>query len=327
MFHVPNAKRIKRSELFQVDDDSQSQAGSETGSRAGSPAQSDADTDAVVPVPNYGFEYEIVEAGEAPNNRNQTPEQHDEEEEQEYQFRLFTTSSKPKTGQQPSTTTTTTTTTTTKPTIRLSRTPSPVPEGLSLSLSLDKAHFINPSRPETYYFTASLPQETIQILRRQYTEAALSTNDILVRAKATKWPGTSLPWRVIHVKKAADRTKKSSSQSNDDPGKVTVNVDGSTVKSKSKSKPGKKRRIVLRRRLAKKAEFAAQAQVAELTEKEKRTRRNREKKVKRKEREKRKKEMEKLAGAGPQMISNDWTRGEGGEGGGVSQNSDGDGSN
>ena len=57
----------------------------------------------------------------------------------------------------------------------------------------------------------------------------------------------------------------------------------------TRTKPSKKRRILLRQHLARRKELAAKQVDVEAAEREKRTRRNREKKVKRKAREKRKK--------------------------------------
>ncbi|EXJ93092.1 hypothetical protein A1O3_01648 [Capronia epimyces CBS 606.96] len=285
MFAVPGAKRIKRSELFEAGD---SPPGSQADSRSGSPASPGCrDSDGVVAVPNYGFDYDFishevqVEAGlpEASNHA----ENGEGDQEQEYQFRLFTAAtSRPKaqTSQLQSPTSL-------RPTIRLSRSPSP--SALDRAPGLDTAHFVRPYRPQTYYFTSALPQETIQTLRSQYVEVAVSTSEVLSRAKSASWPGSTLPWRVIHVElsnspPSADQTAQSRSSA------FVKAHDASS--SRSKSKPSKKRRIVLRRRLVKHNELVAEAMDAEMAEREKRTRRNREKKVKRKEREKRKKLLE-----------------------------------
>lgn len=243
-------------------------------------------------VPDYGFEYEFISPdvdqaegkarplAPAPKDKEIAEDvDQDQEEEQEYQFRLFTSAATQPKAQSP---------TFIKPIIRLSRSPSPV-VGLDRALSLDKAHFIRPNRPDTYYFTAALPAETVHSLRSQYAQVAVSTSDVISRAKATSWPGTTLPWRVIHVQLANRSSSARDRHVVEAIVKTTHESSSSKSNSKPKAKSSKKRRIVLRRRLAKSAELAAQAVEAELTEKEKRTRRNREKKVKRKEREKKKK--------------------------------------
>ncbi|KAH0841667.1 hypothetical protein AYO21_01099 [Fonsecaea monophora] len=321
MFEVPDAKRVKRSDLFRDDhnddDVDDTLPGSRGSSRSVSPCPTTHPKDDGENVlrPSYGFEYEFVapptasspeqkrkakpgsdlraptkpESKSAVNPKQEGEEEEGEEEPLEFQFRLFTSSKKSRSttntsaARRPSqddvTTTTTTTTTTIADTrIRLSRTPEPA--ALEESLSLENAHFLRPHRPDSYYFTAALPEEATQALRTQYADVAVSTADILSRATRTKWPGTALPWRLIHVQLLHGKDRSAGAQP----------LRSSTSSSSSGSKrPSKKRRILLRRRLALRQELAAQAKATEETEREKRTRRNREKKVKRKEREKRKK--------------------------------------
>lgn len=220
---------------------------------------------------DYGFEYDFIspipdplEASEAPPDIGAGDEQ--DQAKPAYQFRLFTS--------RPDSANKNTREDVLKPSIRLSPTPPPI--NLSESLSLDKAHFVRPHRPDSYYFTSSLPTETLSSLKSQFAEVALSSSDVLSLAEVTKWPGSALPWRVINVKLAMPSWQTQ---------KQTTPV-ASSLKSR---KPSKKRRIILRRRLARAKEAAQLQKLAEETEKEKRTRRNREKKVKKKEREKRKK--------------------------------------
>ncbi|EXJ76384.1 uncharacterized protein A1O5_00892 [Cladophialophora psammophila CBS 110553] len=277
MFEVPDAKRVKRSALFREDEDSQ---GSRTSTRSVSPAEPTGEDGKNIVESTYCFEYDFI----APRSSSPKPTLasiksqlvvNSPEEEQEYQFRLFTSTLKSAVWpSQPNSTTA-------DSRIRLSRTPEPVT--LADLLSLDKAQFLRPSRPDSYYFTSALPEETTQVLRSQYADVALSTSDVLSRAKSTKWPGAALPWRLIHVdlpgkgRQLKDTVQPAGSSSN-----------ARETKSRPK-RPSKKRRILLRRRLALRQDLAAQTRAAEEMEREKRTRRNREKKVKRKEREKRKK--------------------------------------
>jgi hypothetical protein len=173
-------------------------------------------------------------------------------------------------------------------TIRLSATPEPV--ALDDALSLDKAHFLRPNRPETYYFTAALPEETVQRLKAEYAAVAMSTTDVVSRAESTRWPGTVLPWRLIRVQLLNKASRSTGQHQSGQVDSTAAQHNNSTQqKARARSRPSKKRRILVRRRLALRSELAAQAKVTEETEKEKRTRRNREKKVKKKEREKRKK--------------------------------------
>ncbi|KIX03724.1 uncharacterized protein Z518_07277 [Rhinocladiella mackenziei CBS 650.93] len=272
MFAVPDAKRIKRSELFQTDDSARNSSSS-------SPVNTQNDPDNKILAADYGFEYDFIAPKDASST---TPRELDGvqslkgAQEQEYSFRLFTPAAK-STPQGSSSQISSS-----KPTtVQLS--PTPEPTTLSDALSLEKAHFIHPNRPDGYYFTSAFPPETIQALKCQYADVAVSASDILSRASSMEWPGTALPWRVIHVRLANRRSLKSESSSTTET--TTERALGRT----GVKKPSKKRRILLRRRHTLRTELAAQAKVAEESEREKRTRRNREKKVKRKEREKRKK--------------------------------------
>ncbi|KIV83455.1 hypothetical protein PV11_05478 [Exophiala sideris] len=263
MFEVPDAKRIKRSELFQGDISPQSL------SRSTSPIAADDQEEATPSKVDYGFEYDFITPDAKSAQPTETeaahePSNEDNNEEQEFDFRLFTTA--PKHPSQP---------------IRLSATPPPTDP--TETPTLDQANFIRPNRPDSYYFTSALAPESTQTLKSQYATAALSTTDVLSLATSTKWPGTALPWRCIHVK----LTKPTNPSQGRDRKSVTQQLDSST--DSRRSRPSKKRRILLRKRLALRANLAAQAGHDEEAEREKRTRRNREKKVKRKEREKRKK--------------------------------------
>ncbi|OAP62054.1 hypothetical protein AYL99_04257 [Fonsecaea erecta] len=285
-----NTPRVKRSDLFRDDDDAPGSRGS---SRSVSPARSVENEEEGILKASYGFEYDFV----APNPSLRTstlapskpaPDVNLEEEDQEFEFRLFTSTSKP----------------TVRPSqpdvpvadskIRLSRTPEPAE--LADSLSLERAHFLRPNRPDSYYFTSALPKETIEALRSQYADVALSTSEVLCRAESTKWPGSALPWRLIHVE-LLDKSHRFQGVAQSAVSAMGTRDSSSHMSQPRPKRPSKKRRILLRRRLALRQELAAQARVTEETEKEKRTRRNREKKVKRKEREKRKK-MEAPEGEG-----------------------------
>ncbi|KIW80173.1 hypothetical protein Z517_06788 [Fonsecaea pedrosoi CBS 271.37] len=320
MFEVPDAKRVKRSDLFRDDHDDDDVDDTLPGSRGSSrsvspcPTTHPKDDGENVLRPSYGFEYEFVAPptasspkqkrkaklgsdlraptkpeSESAVNPKQEGEEEGEEEPLEFQFRLFTSSKKSRSttttsaARRPSqddVTTTTTTTTTTIADTRIRLSRTPEPAALEESLSLENAHFLRPHRPDSYYFTSALPDEATQALRTQYADVAVSTADILSRATRTKWPGAALPWRLIHVQLLHGKDRSAGAQP----------LRSSTSSSSSGSKrPSKKRRILLRRRLALRQELAAQAKATEETEREKRTRRNREKKVKRKEREKRKK--------------------------------------
>jgi hypothetical protein len=270
--------RVKRSELFQEEEGVQSTHGSEASSRSASPIHDNdhhgaGDNGLKV---DYGFDYDFITPDSVPKipptaHKPDAAADEEQEEEPEYQFHLFTSASKPTTTDSDPTTSIAKA----KSTIRLSLTPPPDPAGLSISVSLDRAEFVQPNRPDGYYFTSAFPRESVDLLRSQYAEVAVSSSDVLYRAITSKWPGAAMPWRLIPVQ-LANRVRE-------------PRISNKVLPSSKRGRPSKKRRILQRRRLALRAELAAQAQKAEETEREKRTRRNREKKVKRKEREKRKK--------------------------------------
>ncbi|KIV93171.1 hypothetical protein PV10_04408 [Exophiala mesophila] len=298
-------KRMKRSENFNHHEDSEV---SDDGSRT-SPSK-DVDDHSDIEI-DYGFEYDFItppttlSSRDPAKSNNQTenplastipeqspdpkdPQHEDEDGETTYQFRLF--SAHPSSGLSKSTADAATpvAAAASKDTIRLSATPPPSADNLNLidNISLHKTQFLRPRRPDSYYFTSALPTSTLSRLSSQYSETALSTTDILTRAKSTKWPGTSLPWRVIHVKLAQPTktpTPTTTSRSSTQPS-------SSSRPQRINPRPSKKRRLVLRRRSAAQADLVEKAKAADEAEREKRTRRNREKKVKRKEREKRKKQ-------------------------------------
>ena len=96
-------------------------------------------------------------------------------------------------------------------------------------------------------------------------------------------PGCALPWRVIAITASAARSSSG----------LVANI---AKTSTNRTRMGKKRRIILRKKLALvRAQEAARSMTAaerEAVEREKRTKRNREKKVKKKERDKLKKMAE-----------------------------------
>lgn len=85
-------------------------------------------------------------------------------------------------------------------------------------------------------------------------------------------PGCHLPWRVIHLKRHQTKLPPAAK---DVPVYVVKDAPLPTTPT-SRKKPGKKRRVQLRKR-------AAVAQAAQETEAEKRNRKNRERKIKRRQ--------------------------------------------
>ncbi|KAK2778024.1 hypothetical protein FQN52_002929 [Onygenales sp. PD_12] len=131
---------------------------------------------------------------------------------------------------------------------------------------------------------------------KRFAEVALSGDKILEDSRSSAWPGCHLPWRVIHLKPGPSKKKSSSSRASNETSISLVNPSVDAKIPKSRKKPGKKRRIVLRQRLA-------ASKAAEEADREKRTRRNREKKIKKRQKEREKKAAlrEGESGAGSEL--------------------------
>ncbi|KDB24334.1 hypothetical protein H109_03779 [Trichophyton interdigitale MR816] len=229
-----------------------------------------------LPTASEGLEQEDTRMGEDA-----------EEEEQEFEFRLFSSVSTRKTADESRSTTKGHDGSglggVQKLRIRL-RSPSPS------ARPLGDGGFLVPFRGWDYYF--SNPElvmravgdtswqrgakdkntsKQLDALRDTFKDTAVDGETILARAASVAWPGCHLPWRVVHI-----------------PGPKVKSVSSATPSTKSESslskkkKPGKKRRIALRKRVVIK-------KMAEETEKEKRNRKNRERKVKRRQKEREKK--------------------------------------
>jgi hypothetical protein len=235
---------------------------------------------------SYGFEYDFVDPS-APATHLQ--EVTNEENDQAYEFRLFapaaTASSKP------ATTKAATSAQSMAPRVTLLRSLSP-----SLTIQPQEGRLLR-SRPESYYFAKPTQKTQSHFATSTMTTAALQT------LTQTQWPGTSLPWRVIHLSTA--RPSKKASQ----PSQAAESISGTspglhaTARAQKRSKPNKKRRIFLRRRLAAstnkanskpKVKSVTRSETGEILglapqEREKRSARNREKKLKRRQRERERK--------------------------------------
>ncbi|EEH38294.1 hypothetical protein PAAG_01215 [Paracoccidioides lutzii Pb01] len=162
----------------------------------------------------------------------------------------------------------------------------------------EKGEFVVPFRGWEYYFSnpewikrkLAVKQGDGQSFeldtpgRERFIDAAVSGISILEHSKNGPWPGCHLSWRVIHLKTIAPSRKKDRRLS--DPAQAAnatlINMSAVSMVLKSRKKPGKRRRIAIRRRLA-------AAKTAEEADREKRARRNREKKIKRRQKEKEKK--------------------------------------
>ncbi|MCJ1430866.1 hypothetical protein MMC27_000216 [Xylographa pallens] len=252
MFGVPNAKRVRREDLY---------------SASASPRSSSPDQGVKAllkqqyeslhhPLSREASSVPVVEIEASCRDTLDQANPKEEEEEEAYEFRLFA---------RPAIESFSTKGEPTKASQIILRSPSPV---------IGRPEFLQPRRPDSYYFTN---QATVEEESR-YASAALSGETI--RAEQLRcWPGCELSWRVMTI--------KLSSTGSTEPSTVTSDVQA------AKKRAGKKRRIVLRKRLvlekAKKAALSMSKVERDVAEREKRTRRNREKKVKKKVKERLKK--------------------------------------
>lgn len=212
---------------------------------------------------NYGFEYEFVdkirpkdtapenttnaksqtEASNKPSTMNEAVQQPKEET---YAFNLFAPKSKPNPEpqlQSPSSSnpqyTQATSPSTTHPHPQLSRITirSPTPSSEQDPNNIGR---ITKPRPESHYFTSSLPTETISTLQSQYISAAISGSEIQTLSTSS-WQGTHLPWRIIHIPKSKLTLRDHSTNI------TTTTTPNPTITStrQSRPRPSKKRRIML----------------------------------------------------------------------------------
>ncbi|PGH11145.1 hypothetical protein AJ80_07247 [Polytolypa hystricis UAMH7299] len=318
MFELPNAKRVRRSELLSprssrspspIDPATASYAerilrntfaNFSTFTAAAAAAETASPSAATTATTSTGLEH--------------TKDTNDEDattatSEQEFEFRLFrpTAEKKSKDGISGGNDDVIADTGIRKLKLRL-RSPTPLDQ-FGGGVSGD-GQFIVPFRGWGYYF--SDPESVMRALRGSgnagggaedlssmklddagrrdggVVEVAVSGEEIVELARASAWPGCYLPWRIIHLKPTTT-TKQTKTL----PSSTPLTLQNPTIPKppKSHKKPGKKRRIILRKRLA-------AAKTAEEQDREKRKRRNREKQLKRRQREKGKKAAMRAEGEG-----------------------------
>ncbi|KAK6833941.1 hypothetical protein PG990_001228 [Apiospora arundinis] len=143
-----------------------------------------------------------------------------------------------------------------------------------------KAEFVVARRPRSYYVAGKPDQETMA----QFKFAAVSTEYLMANAKQRKW-GLEKPWRVTKITFTTDKNTK-----------IISDADGANDKAMDEGKrtrPSKKRRVILRTRdkAKREKEEAAKKKLAEKEEHllEKKKRLNRAKKLKRRAKERAKK--------------------------------------
>ncbi|KAL1847896.1 hypothetical protein Plec18170_008309 [Paecilomyces lecythidis] len=288
MFDLPDAKRVRRDELTSPP----------SSPAPSSPALSTNDANERLGK-LLGFEIPPLDiasteaSGQAATNPDPVDVPAPEEEEQEFEFRLFSSAPpKQKTkasnaaGVSAEKTEGENAERTQKLRIRIR---SPTPGDVSVS----EGRFVVPFRGWEYYFTTPTllggyrkedvvrAEERAVAKRAEFEDIAVSQTQLFEWAKQpwTKLPRPSADPTVIHL--------------------VNPSIKASP---KSRKKPGKKRRLVLRKR-------AAAAEAAKLTEAEKRNKRNREKKIKR--RQKAREQKAAAAGAGGSTQTSSVADGEG----------------
>ncbi|OQD73832.1 hypothetical protein PENDEC_c013G02456 [Penicillium decumbens] len=274
MFDLPNAKRVRRDEVQ-----------SPASSRSPSPVDESAIQDAHARLGKLLNLDALIGAGSTSQGTKepQQPSGTAEDEEQEFEFRLFSAPAKTKdTTAKPEAEETFTKNKnaesekrnggTQKLRIRL-RSPSP-------STNPADGRFVKAFRGWRYYFsTPSLfgLQNTEGVeeqdqRRRQFEDIAVSGEHMTTWAKSQPWPGCHLPWRISRLKR---HQTKLPPKSTDIPIYVVEGAP-STKSPLTRKKPGKKRRVQLRKK-------AEAARIAQENEAEKRTRKNRERKIKRRQ--------------------------------------------
>jgi hypothetical protein len=290
MFEVPEAKRVKRTEFFEQD--------AHPGDRSGN--ESDEDVEA---APAYGFEYDFIDVNSSmpepnlakgPEHAEDVPKGPREEKRSEHKFafNLFAPSTGPED------------TATKHAKITLRASPSP-------GDAQSEGRFLKPNRLDTYYFTSSLSQSELEQLRSQYLAVAVTSDEIFRRSKTT-WPGMRMAWKVIAPKSVVVRHKGKSPVDtrypalNEDmnapfepayantkreiPGAAATQTTLPPLSASGlvrRTKPSKKRRIFLRKRLAMQTKLTGEAKNQAI--REKKSAMNRKNKLRRREKEREKK--------------------------------------
>ncbi|KAI8964006.1 hypothetical protein F5Y11DRAFT_317540 [Daldinia sp. FL1419] len=257
MFEVPDAKRIRREELYGSSSDEEQSQDDQLDSTLRE--RLNAQFSGLLDL-NFAADGEIgaQQISEAPaentdeNSRNVEDDEGPQEEA--FTFRLFR-------DEEPS------------------RKVILAPQNVSAEKGGDGA-FVVAKRPTSYY----LAEEPSPEIEHRFRMAAVSADYLFQDAKRRRW-GLEKPWKVTTI---TITTSKETITLN---GSVNENT---TIGAGKKRRPGKKRRIILRmrERAKKEREEAAKQQLIEKEEhlKDKKKRLNRQKKLKRRAKEKEKKQ-------------------------------------
>ncbi|KAJ5702247.1 hypothetical protein N7488_009795 [Penicillium malachiteum] len=282
MFDLPEAKRVRRDEVQ-----------SPASSRSPSPVDESDLQDAHARLGKLlNLDALIGPNVESEHTKNETQQDANEDDEQEFEFRLFSaptktadTTRKAEDGSGKKSSTEKFSdggdkagSGTQKLRIRV-RSPTPG------SGDPSEGRFVKAFRGWQYYFSNSSlwskrevesEEEADQATKKeQFEDIAVTGEQMMSWAKSQPWPGCHLPWRVISLKR---HQTKMPPKNKDVPVLPIYVVEGAlpSKSPKTRKKPGKKRRLILRKRMA----AVEQAKEADA---EKRTRKNRERKLKRRQ--------------------------------------------
>ncbi|KAI0405207.1 hypothetical protein F4802DRAFT_597336 [Xylaria palmicola] len=262
MFAIPEAKRVRRKDLYDSASSSDDEAGPDPQTEAALRAKLNAQLSGlldfsftVAPAPEQQRQQQeeadpgaADSAGDAPREGEEPPA------EEAFAFRLFRDEAP------------------TRTVVLADDDPAALGDG----------GLVVPSRPRSYY-VASPPSPG---RTSEYRSVAVSAEYLLADAKKRRW-GLEKPWRVIHIMLEGSVPGAPAAGAEDDEKKK---------KTKKRTRPGKRHRILLRvkEKAAREREDAAKKATLEKEEhlQEKKKRLNRERKLKR-----RQKEREKKAGA------------------------------
>ncbi|KAI0166701.1 hypothetical protein GGR52DRAFT_555188 [Hypoxylon sp. FL1284] len=248
MFEVPDAKRVRREDLYDSSSDEES-----AGTDEHDPSlqqKLNAQLSGLLDISFTANEnVEALQASESTephNNASKLPEEEGDAEEageEAFAFRLFRDENSSH---------------------------KVVLEAQDAGLKSGDDGFVIAKRPMSYYVAREISPKMAQ----EFASAAVSAEYILEDAGKRRW-GLEKPWKVTTITITTDKRLTPSKSQTDD----------STAMSRKKKRPGKKRRIILRVRdkAKKEREEAAKRQVVDKEEhlKEKRKRLNRQKKLKR----------------------------------------------
>ncbi|KAL2212190.1 hypothetical protein CC79DRAFT_350244 [Sarocladium strictum] len=246
MFEQPEAKRVRRDELFESDPSDES-SGDEAidGDLRARLNEQIAKSLGLLPEQEADRQTTSKDAKYARNSSKDSEEQPDTNDDHEdddggksadeFEFQLFSTSA-------------------------------PTTKVVLDDENLGDGAFVR-KRPESHYLVTRIPEEQ----RLRYAFAAITGDEVLERAKARSW-GLELPWKVVHATQNGKLHTLMEASRTKDP-------------SKGRGRPGKKKRIAMRTKARAEAEKSKElnAKLAEKEEqiKDKKKRLNRAKKLRR----------------------------------------------